>query len=172
MTAMDIRLRLNYDAVTGVFVWLPKESVTGEERRWNFRFAGRVAGKPDTRGHIQISLNHRMYAAHRLAWLYVYGEWPSGDLDHRDRVKTNNAIANLRLATRSQNNANTARRRNNTSGVTGVSWHKGLQKWAAYVGSAHLGYFAVKSDAVKARATAAAERFGDFAGDLVPLEAA
>lgn len=173
MTQADLVCRLEYFPLAGVFVWRPKEATTRAGRSWNTRFAWRVAGSMDTRGHIQVCIDGRMYAAHRLAWLYVYGSWPSSDLDHKDQIKTNNRIANLRLATRSENNVNRSPRRDNTSGVVGVSWHKRVGKWAAYVGSTHLGYFDSREAASAARTVAARSRFGEFAEsqvDLVPRE--
>jgi hypothetical protein len=86
------------------------------------------------------------YQHHRLAWLYVHGAFPPADLDHRDGVRTNNRLANLREATRSENCQNAAKRNDNTSGFTGV-WPVG-KRWRAKVAvdgvERHAGYFATK----------------------------
>ncbi|WP_230878255.1 HNH endonuclease signature motif containing protein [Burkholderia sp. 9779_493] len=76
----------------------------------------------------------RMYA-HRLAWFYVYGEWPSGDIDHIDGVRTNNAINNLRDVPRGVNmqNQRRARSNNRTSGLLGVTWHARRYRWCAQI---------------------------------------
>jgi hypothetical protein len=94
LTANRIKERLSYDPKTGVFVW-----ATG-------RYMGKVAGHKDHYGYIMIRVDGKQYPAHRLAWLLTHGEWPPNQLDHRDRNRANNAMANLRPATHSQNGAN------------------------------------------------------------------
>lgn len=86
--------------------------------------AGSVAGSALPTGHLRISVDGQRYFAHRLAWFYVYGCWPNGDLDHRDRRPNHNAIDNLREATTSQNQANVGLRKDNMSGYRGVCYDK------------------------------------------------
>src|SRR5579862_7745832 len=88
---------LDYDPATGEFRW--KTRLGGKA------VAGRVAGYLD-RGYISIRIDRRIYMAHRLAWLWVYGVWPEGWLDHINRKKNDNRIDNLRLAEPWQNQAN------------------------------------------------------------------
>lgn len=160
MQLTQLRARLSYNPETGVFVWCSPK-----------RLVGRVAGSKDTRGHLQIHVDGKIYAAHRLAWLFATGQWPTLEIDHKDRVKTNNRIANLRLATRSQNNTNMPIRRDNSSGVKGVSWNKAKSKWCAYVVAdgkqKHLGSFALKDAAIAARLAAAKEYYGEFSTEAV-----
>jgi len=75
-------------------------------------------------GYILIKIAKTLYRAHRLAWLYVYGYIPDGDIDHIDGDASNNKINNLRLATRTQNTQNSKIAKNNTTGAKGVSFHK------------------------------------------------
>ena len=79
-----------------------------------------------------ITVDGKRYRAHRLAWLYVYGAWPLGRLDHEDTDRQNNRIKNLRPASNAENLHNRGKQKNNTSGYKSVSWHKrqrgGLQK--------------------------------------------
>jgi hypothetical protein len=107
--------------------------------------------------------------AHRVAWLFIHGEWPDHEVDHMDRNRSNNAAGNLRKASRSENGGNKTIHRNNTSGKKGVSWHKRLGKWAAYIRVddqlKHLGYFEDIDDAAAAYRAAAVEFFGEFATD-------
>ena len=95
------------------------------------------------------------HLAHRLAWLYVHGEWPAEEIDHLNRVRSDNRISNLRLATQAENKQNTSLRRDSTSGHKGVSWHKRDKKWVAEIklhGKKHyLGYFNNINDAIAAR---------------------
>ncbi len=124
-----LRRILDYDMATGLFRWRPRAD---RSRRWNTRYSGQVAGSP-TKGYVQIQIpKPRNYYAHVLAWLYVYGEWQP-DLDHRNGVRSDNRIDNLRVATSAQNGANKAMQRNNTSGFVGVCWNKQAGKWEARI---------------------------------------
>ncbi|MDN5006502.1 HNH endonuclease signature motif containing protein, partial [Bradyrhizobium sp. GCM10027634] len=105
----ELRRRLDYDPASGVF------------RR---RGKGKpISLKPNGTGYLRVSYDGVSFKAHRLAWFYVYGEWPSGDLDHANGVKTDNRIANLRPATRPQNQQNHPLTRKNSVGFKGVSLH-------------------------------------------------
>ena|SRR3990167_6112314 len=160
MGPIDERLRglLHYDSDTGVFTW-----------RVNRRRVktGDIAGTVNAQGYVQICIDGRLYLAHRLAWLYVHGEWPSGDLDHWDTNRANNVIGNLRPATNSQNQANSRQRRDNTSGYKGVCWDKRCHRWVAgiYVDGRrrHLGRFDTPEAGHAAYCNAASEYFGEFA---------
>ena len=110
LTQSYLKSLLHYEPVTGVFTWL----VSRAKAR-----VGAVAGTPNENGYIRISIDRRMYRAHRLAWLYVTGEWPQDQIDHRDMNKANNAFDNLREANNSQNNAN--RQGWNKVGIKGVT---------------------------------------------------
>jgi hypothetical protein len=150
---------LDYNPETGVFVW--KALRCGVRR-------GSVAGSLDPRmGYIRINLCGRLYLAHRLAWFYVTGRWPANEIDHADRDKANNRIANLREATRSENQQNKPTYRNNRSGVKGVHWHKQHRKYLAAIQrngkKTHLGLFTNLSDAAEAYRTAALAMHGQFA---------
>lgn len=160
MTLTHTRLLdvLSYDPVSGHFYWkvCRRKELVG-------RRAGRVL--PD--GHRQIGVDGRKYYAHRLAWFYVMAEWPSGDVDHRDLRKDNNAFSNLRQASRSQNLANTGPGKRNASGVKGVSFVRARGRWQASIcvkgRSFFLGQFATRDEAASAYATAANDMFGEFA---------
>src|SRR3990167_10880186 len=159
LTAERLRELLDYDPQTGVFIWLRSHS--------NQIKAGAVAGSPNERGYLRITIDGCSYRAHRLAWLYVYGEWPPGRLDHQDTISDHNWISNLRPATQSQNMGNTCRGKNNTSGFKGVSWCKIKRLWRARIKVDYhersLGYFTNAEDAHTAYCIAAAEAFGEFA---------
>jgi hypothetical protein len=107
------------------------------------------------------------YHEHRLAWFYMKGVWPKGDIDHIKGDKSDNRITNLREATTSQNKANERIRVNNTSGYKGVTWHRKRRKWEAHIGvngkGLTLGYFDSPERAFIAYMKAAWDHFGDFA---------
>ncbi|MBW8464853.1 HNH endonuclease [Acidovorax sp.] len=127
---------LSYSADTGVFTWLIDK---GSAR------AGSAAGAVNGPGYLVIRIDGLLCLGHRLAWLYVFGAWPDGDLDHVNQIKTDNRIANLRVATRSQNEQNKSQRADNSSGYRGVCWSKKECRWKARIqldGKCHsLGLF-------------------------------
>ena len=149
ITADELRRLLTYDADTGKFY----RRVTRRRDR-----IGAVAGSPDAYGYTQIYVAGKMYKAHRLAWLYVYDVWPNCEIDHINRVRDDNRLCNLRLATSAQNRQNTGLSRANTSGVKGVVWHKRMSKWQAQIKiqrqNLYLGQFDCYLQAVKARRAA------------------
>ena len=100
LTAEMLRSLLDYNPDTGVFTWRP---------RANGWWEGGVAGSPDGWGHTRIRIYSKSHGAHRLAWLYVYGEWPKDQVDHIDGNPANNAIRNLRDVDNSVNQQNRKR---------------------------------------------------------------
>jgi hypothetical protein len=113
LTAQRLREVVEYNAETGVFTRRVKRG------KWP---AGAVVGTAHSRGYWVITVDGKIHKAHRLAWLYVYGVWPASEIDHINRIKTDNRIANLREASRSQNTMNRANARtDNKLGVLGVS---------------------------------------------------
>lgn len=160
-----LRKILRYDAETGVFTYLV--------RRGRVRKAGDIAGFISRRsrdnggGYRIVHFDGRDYGAHRLAWFYVHGKWPTHHIDHRNNERDDNRISNLREATRSQNCANKGAQSNNTSGLKGVSFHKGGRKWRADIKVAgetlFLGLYKRKEAACAAYDLAAYMYFGEFA---------
>lgn len=135
-TVERLRELLSYDPATGELRW--------SIRRGNVR-AGSLAGSLDSHGYLRVSIDGRFYKAHRLVWMHVHGAWPAGEIDHINMVKTDNRIANLRDATRSENQKNTLLYRRNSSGYRGVCWSKQKNRWQAMISEngrlRHLGYF-------------------------------
>lgn len=160
ITADELRALLDYDPETGVFKWRVN---TSRKIR-----SGDTAGTTNERGYVRVGINKRMYAAHRLAWLHVHGLWPHDQIDHINGDRGDNRIANLRIATGSQNCRNTTCHRDNRSGVKGVTFEKRRRKWKAQilVSGRHrnLGCFDRIEDAASAYRAAAREHFGEFAG--------
>lgn len=147
-----------YDPASGDLLWnLPP----------HFKRAGKKAGWRSRQGYMRANLGGRGCAVHDIIWLLVTGSWPDRDIDHIDRNRSNNRFANLRLATRSQNNANSKVRADNTSGAKGVYWSPSRNRWFAKIvvdgRQICLGYFKAKADACDARRAGAVEYFGEFA---------
>jgi AP2 domain. len=172
LTAAYLRERLIYDPETGVFTWRRKDGPGKDNARWNSRYAGRQAGSIDSLdGYVRIRIDGRLYKAQRLAWLYHYGDWPPAVLDHRDRNRSNNAIANLRLASLADNARNASLRKDSSSGRKGVTWLKSRNRWAAVIriGGRQrcLGLYKDIDAAAEAYLSAAKKHFGEFATDGV-----
>jgi hypothetical protein len=152
---------LEYDPMSGIF--------TNRIKRWRAK-AGTRAGSPYGRGYRGISLDGLKYYEHHLAWLIVHGGWPASDLDHIDGNHSNNSIANLRLATASQNLANGGGWANGSSGLRGVYLDRRrlhVRAWRAQIqvdGRAiHLGSYYTPEEAHAAYLKAANLYFGKYA---------
>lgn len=116
MTQDELQKLLNYDPYSGVFTW--------KQYRNQLALKGGIAGNIRPDGYIQIKVKGKLYLAHRLAWLYVTGKWPSMDIDHIDGGRRNNRFSNLREATRSEN-------KHNTCWSSGVHWCNTHKIWIA-----------------------------------------
>ena len=138
-----------YDPDTGLF--------TRNVRRNKFA-AGTIAGSPDRDGYICIKINGRHYFAHRLAWLYQTGCFPTEQLDHINHIRNDNRFENLRQVTSAENHHNRAANPNSNSGTIGVSGDIPSRTWRARISvngrSVFLGHFQDKARAVKARKSA------------------
>jgi hypothetical protein len=156
LTAAKLRDVLHYDPETGVFTWVAA--------RQKVR-VGEKAGCIENTGYVRIRLFRRIYCAHRLAWLYMTGEWPVDFVDHINGARADNRWANLRAATKSQNMSNSRRIASNTTGLKGVS--RAGNRFRASIqinGQArHLGSFRNAEDAHAAYLAAARQNFGEFA---------
>lgn len=139
VTAARLREFLYYDESTGVFTWLVKRN--------QFSGPGVVAGTLKDKGYIDIAIDRKLYKAHRLAWFYIHGVWPEGQIDHINGIRSDNRITNLRDVNGTTNSQN---RRT----AAGASWDGRRKSWAAQVhanGKNHLiGRFATREDAYAA----------------------
>lgn len=151
ITQLRLKALLHYDPDTGTFQW------TGQ-KHGRARYKTSAGHTCKRSGYTVIGVDGILYAAHRLAWLYVHGVWPEGDTDHINRVRHDNRIANLREATRAQNMQNSGLRADSTTGHTGVTWDKSSGRWRAkiMVDGRHycLGRFADLDAAIAARKAA------------------
>lgn len=141
---------LDYDANTGFFYWKTRISNNVSD--------GDIAGSVSCHGYVLISIDGRKHRAHRLAWLWVYGRFPSQQIDHINRVRSDNRIKNLREVTPGENQHNYPVPKHNKSGVVGVHWYNRAQKWRAriMINGRHkeLGLFDTIEEASAARGAA------------------
>jgi len=116
---------LDYDPETGVFVWRIARSK---------KKAGMHAGAVNKEGYERIRIDRKYYLSHRLAWFYTNGLWPLSTIDHINTIRSDNRIANLRVATHAQNLQNRSGPTSASSTkLLGVSWHKASKKWIAQI---------------------------------------
>lgn len=96
------------------------------------RYLGRVVGTVTKAGYVVLEADGKQYLAHRIAWLFIAGEFPSESIDHVNGDKTDNRPCNLRLATISENNHNSKAHADNLLGIKGVC-PTGKGTYRAYV---------------------------------------
>ena len=158
---------LNYNKHTGEFTWKPREirsDTSRTDKTWNARYAGTVAGNLRGDGYVKIGLLGNLHSAHRLAWLYCFGEWPSSEIDHKNGDSKDNRIDNLREATRCEQNRNRRVSRKSTTGLKGVKVHNGCFQSSIRFGGKerHLGSFKTAEEAHAAYAEASRRLHGQF----------
>jgi len=148
ISADYLRSILDYDPKTGIFRWKWRYDVPKE---WNKRWAGKVAGTKAGNGYWHIKINYELFLGHILAWVYVTGEWPKEEIDHRNGHKSENWFSNLREGSKNQNMQNVVPHRGGTSKYLGVSWHAQRSKWTARIcidrQKYYLGLFDTEEDA-------------------------
>lgn len=130
LTAARLREIIHYDPDTGHFT---RKVRAAQRHQAGDRADFAIKTGPMT-GYCRVGIDSRRYLAHRLAWLYVHGDWPSNCIDHIDADRGNNRISNLRDVTDEVNRENMRRpRSDNTSGYLGVYSHQ--NRWYARVQS-------------------------------------
>ncbi len=148
LTQEYIKKRLSYNPETGLFTW-------GVPRRGGFK-AGEIAGCIDSQGYVAIRICGGVHRAHRLAWLYMYGKYPKHQIDHINRIRTDNSIKNLRDVPQSINAKNCNIRSDNKTGVTGV---KLLKATGLYNATIHIGGEVIRLGSFKTLLSAAKVRW-------------
>lgn len=147
LTQKRLKELLEYNKYNGVF--------TRTVRTANSVHIGDTAGGISGDGYHYIRVDGKKYKSHRLAWLYIHGHWPKDQIDHINHDRVDNRIVNLREATNVDNHRNRGMNCNNTSGCTGVHWHRQSQKWQAQIRvegrQIYLGLFGEKRVAIATR---------------------
>jgi hypothetical protein len=121
LSQQDLKNQLHYNDETGIFTWLTAR----KGRKSNAGFVEK------SNGYLRICIDKKKYYAHRLAWLYIHGEFPKTFIDHKNCIRTDNRLINLRLATFLENAKNTSLSKSNKSGYKGVSYYKRDKNWTA-----------------------------------------
>lgn len=143
ITAQDVREKYDYNPDTGVFVFRAGKK------------AGMVCGAVHPDGYLLIAVKNKCQRAHRMAWLYVHGEYPAGEIDHINGVRDDNRIANLRVTDRRGNMQNLhGPKKNSRCSSVGVSYRPKTGQYVARIqtvgGRLYLGCFRNELDASNA----------------------
>lgn len=158
LTQDSLKSLLEYNPNTGIFTWIAS---------YNNKVSIGDVAESKRKGYIRISINNRLYSAHHLAWLYIYGRFPNKQLDHINNIRDDNRIKNLREVTNQQNCFN-AKSRSNSHGYKGVYKRNNCPKnpYAATITingkSKYLGCFKTPQEAHNAYIKAAKKIFGKF----------
>lgn len=160
LTHSELIELLHYDQDTGIFTRKAKHYSKSAFK------IGDIAGSLTNKGYVVIMVKAKKYSAHRLVWLYVYGKFPSMDIDHKNGIRNDNRLCNLREASSSQNSMNYGVPSNNTTGFKGVSFFKRTGRWKASAKlnghPYHLGYFSSPELASAAYEIFTAEHHKEF----------
>lgn len=128
--------------------------------------AGSVVGSVNARGHLNVSVDGAMWSVHQVVFVWHHG-WLPVEIDHENRIKTDNRIENLRPATSTQNKGNIGLLGSNRSGFRGVSLNRRSMKWHAQIKvlgkQTYLGRFDTPEEAAVTYNHAARLYFGEFA---------
>lgn len=149
---------IDYNPETGAMSW---------KKDRGSRKLGDSIGCKDKHGYLLVRFAGALLKCHRVAFAIHHKRWPSFDIDHKNGIRTDNRISNLREANRQQNAMNQGLRSDNTSGHKGVHWRKIERKWWAQIQISgkckSLGLYDDINEAINARRKAELELFGDFA---------
>ncbi len=150
ITKSLLRKLFDYDKEKGVLIRKVRTSVAVG--------IGDISGSAGIDGYIRVRVNGKLYLSHRIMWLYEHGKLPEHQIDHINHNKSDNRLCNLRAVTHSGNQRNASVRKDNTSGISGVSLCKRENKWVASIGlhgkRKFLGYYLEIFDAICAKKSA------------------
>ena len=156
-----LKSRLDYNPKTGIFTWKYKDGDSQGDKIFNTKFGGKEAGNKNSYDYLQIKIYNKNILTHRVAYLFMTGEWPQDEIDHINGNRLDNRWENLRVVSKEENRKNQKINNRNTSGATGVSWSKEENKWIVKISvnkkQITLGYFNNFNEAVKVRKKAEVE---------------
>lgn len=153
----ELRRCLVYCPESGIITW--------NVRRQAVRL-GMIAGRPNSKGHVQVKVGGKLILAHRIAFALMTGEYPTKWVDHINGVRDDNRWVNLRLVDVYQSRANSALSSRNLSGCSGVHWVTSKARWRAVFRHRKLRYYAgsfsTLDEAIQAYRVMAARVLGEY----------
>ena len=155
----ELKEVLEYNPDTGLFTWIKSNGLRVK--------VGSVAGTRDGNGYRRVTINRQRYMEHRLAYLYMTGNFPKNEIDHINHIQDDNRWVNLRAATASQNCGNVRKYKTNTSGYKGVYKQKRSDKWYSQISYnkklIYIGTYSTPEEASEAYKKKSIELNGEFA---------
>jgi hypothetical protein len=158
ITPSRVREAIDYDPETGICT---RRYDPSKPKEWNTRWASKRAGKVDPKGYRVICIDYVDIEEHRIIWAWMTGEWPVATVDHENLDKSDNRWNNLREATKSEQQHNRAARKDNATGLKGVTALKN-GRFMARRGQIFLGNFIDAQEAHEAYCKYAKEHHGAF----------
>lgn len=156
LTQEIVKELIHYDPETGKLFWKERDVKwfvnEGSKKKWNTKYANKEAFIGDSHGYKNGSLLYNNLFAHRLIWFYMTGEWPD-QIDHINGVPSDNRWVNLRNVSNHENRKNCKKRKDNTSGFSGVRFHRTKYQARIFVNGKekHIGVYDTIEEAVAAR---------------------
>lgn len=148
ITYEDVKTFFSYDPVSGIMKRILKPDRWGNV--WPY---DKELTTPNDQGYYTANFRGVVYKIHRLAFLYMLGDFPENDVDHINGIRTDNRWVNLRAVDRKGNTHNIGIARNNKSGYPGVDFHNVVGKFQARIRingeRVRLGFFDTKEEAIK-----------------------
>lgn len=161
ITQVRLKEKIEYNPITGIFLRKQRPISTFKT---NYEFTKHMESINRKKcgwiqnGYLYIYIDNKSYLGHRLAWLYIHGEFPQNEIDHLNHNRSDNKISNLREATHQENCKNRSLAINNKSRVIGVHFSEEGEKWIAYITNDYknikLGHFKDFFEAICARKSA------------------
>lgn len=160
-------MTISHDRLTFVLDYNPDDGQFRWRNPTHSKYkVGDIAGSQHIQGYYGIKIDRVFYRRCRLAWFFVHREWPRHQLDHINRDKSDDRLANLRECTNAQNQWNTISKVNSKLGTKNVHFSKRLGKYVADIRvngrTKHLGCFDTLAEAIASRNTAAMLIHGEF----------
>lgn len=140
VTQALVRKFFNYDPTSGLLTWrLPTRGTSVGDK------VGTISN-----GYVQVNIGNKQYRAHRIIWLYMYGYMPE-HIDHINHDGLDNSLTNLRDVPQQENNRNMPKRKDNSSGETGIRFIEATGKYVVRIAQKHIGTFKTLAEAITER---------------------
>jgi len=116
---------IDFDPITQNMFWKHRASEYFKDPNRSFSWNAKNEGKQcfnylDVNGYLRGVIFKHKIPKHRLIWLFSYGRWPNGFIDHINGIKTDNRLVNLREVTSKENSKNRAISKSNSTGHMNV----------------------------------------------------